>query len=242
MGVPLVHHSLSKSRELNSGSYCGLSAEILSCAYVIARINGLKVFNGNDTLRDSCGVSQSSVNQSPGVLNGHRPFVLFKHGTQTETRLIAASPRVSSHPPDTFSTISLRAVGFAVLFFLFCSWMQNYSKLPFFPRGVLNFRMLVFCDFFFFFCFLYVKWIIWGLSWGLCLSINTQAESLPIVSASPSQLSLPSGSCLWNLRSKAPKRWLCKLKRLQFGRDRKAIRRMVLETPEGGNLYQGRLR
>lgn len=69
--------SLSKSGKLNSGSHCCLSSEILSCAYIISCINRLKVFNSDDTLGDSCGVAQSSVDQSPGVLNGHRPFVLF---------------------------------------------------------------------------------------------------------------------------------------------------------------------
>lgn len=87
MASPSAHYtSLSKSGKLNSGSYCSLPSEILSRAYVIACINGLKVFNGNDTLGDSCGVAQASVDQSPGVLNGHRPFVLFKDGTQTEAR------------------------------------------------------------------------------------------------------------------------------------------------------------
>lgn len=84
-GFPSVDRtSLSKSGKLNSGSHCRLSSEILSRAYIISGINRLKVFNSDDTLGDSCGVPQSSVDQSPGILNGHGPFVLFKDGTQTD--------------------------------------------------------------------------------------------------------------------------------------------------------------
>lgn len=102
-GFPSVDHtSLSKSGKLNSGSHCCLSSEILSRAYIISCINRLKVFNSDDTLGDSCGVPQSSVDQSPGVLNGHGPFILFKDGTQTEARGDKAA-LLGSHPPNPFS-------------------------------------------------------------------------------------------------------------------------------------------
>ena len=104
MGIPLVHYSsLSKSGKLNSGRYCGLSSEILSCAYVVARINGLKVFHDNDTLGDSCGVSQSSVNQSPGVLDGHRPFVLLPRKEPPEFNLHIRLPEDSAEHADVIT-------------------------------------------------------------------------------------------------------------------------------------------
>lgn len=99
-GFPSVDHtSLSKSGKLNRGSHCGLSSEVLSRAYIISRVNRLKVFNGDDTLGDSRGVPQAPVDQSPGVLNGHRPFVLFKDGTQTEARGTSCSTQFPSTRP-----------------------------------------------------------------------------------------------------------------------------------------------
>lgn len=99
-GFPSVDHtSLSKSGKLNRGSHCGLSSEVLSRAYIISRVNCLKVFNGDDTLGDSRGVPQAPVDQSPGVLNGHRPFVLFKDGTQTEARGTSCPTQLPSARP-----------------------------------------------------------------------------------------------------------------------------------------------
>lgn len=78
MNFPSVlRTSFAKSGRLNSGSNCGLPVEIVSSANIISYINGLKVFDGQGALGDSCGVPQSSVDQPPTVLNCHGPFILL---------------------------------------------------------------------------------------------------------------------------------------------------------------------
>uniref|UniRef100_A0A8D2LXB7 Uncharacterized protein n=1 Tax=Varanus komodoensis TaxID=61221 RepID=A0A8D2LXB7_VARKO len=86
-GIPYGGSSECR-RHLNIGSYRGLSPKVLSYANVVSSIKGLKIFNSDNTLRDSCGMTNSSVDQPPRVLDNHRPFVLIgKHPHNISSRV-----------------------------------------------------------------------------------------------------------------------------------------------------------
>uniref|UniRef100_A0A7M4EWC4 Uncharacterized protein n=1 Tax=Crocodylus porosus TaxID=8502 RepID=A0A7M4EWC4_CROPO len=76
LSVPSVSRNSAKSSQFNTGSYSGLSS-----------ITGFKIFNDNNTPGNSCGMSDSSVDQPPRILDSHGPFGLFKKHPHNEVIL-----------------------------------------------------------------------------------------------------------------------------------------------------------